>query len=195
MRTRVSFLSVSRSSSRASDGGGDLVFEIGGGGDAGAVGAVAAEAGEGLAVGPEIAGLALALDGHGEHEGEGVFARAGGAGEDEGVGQVAAGDGSTERLDGGGVADEVVEVGGERGCGGHGLHWMIRVRDGGRAGERCDGVRGRGTWRDLDGAEIDALSGMGLFPQLVEVVMIIGRADRKANGRHLLQFVPSRFGY
>ncbi len=78
------------------DGGGDLVFEVGGGGDAGAVGAVAAEAGEGLAVGPEVAGLALALDGHGEHEGEGVFAGAGGAGEDDGVGQAAGGDGGAE---------------------------------------------------------------------------------------------------
>ena len=64
-----------------------LLFEIGGGGDAGAVVADAAEAGEGLAVGPEIAGLALALDRHGEHEGKGVFACSGGAGEDEGVGE------------------------------------------------------------------------------------------------------------
>src|ERR1035441_10732362 len=105
---------------------------------------MAAEAGKGLAVGPEIAGLALTLDRHGEHEGERVFARAGGAGEDERVGQPAAGDGGTERLDSGGVADEVVEVGGQRGCGGHGLHWMIRVRGGGRAGER-------GRWAGSNG--------------------------------------------
>ena len=102
------------------DGSGDLLFEVGGGGDAGAVGAVAAEAGQGLAVGPEIAGLALALDGHGEHEGEGVFSGSGGAGEDERVGQAAGGDGGAERFDGGGVAEEFVEVGGEWGGGGHG---------------------------------------------------------------------------
>ena len=60
-------------------GGGYLLVEVGGGGDAGAVVADAAEGGEGLAVGPVIAGLALALDGHGEHEGEGVLAGSGGA--------------------------------------------------------------------------------------------------------------------
>ncbi len=89
----------------------DLIFEVGGGGDAGAVVADTAEAGEGLAVGPEVAGLALALDRHGEHEGEGVFAGSGGAGEDERVGQAAGGDGGAEVLDGGGVAEEVVEGG------------------------------------------------------------------------------------
>ncbi len=91
------------------DGFVDLVVEVGGGGDAGAVVADAAEAGEGLAVGPEIAGLALALDGHGEHEGEGVLAGSGGAGEDERVGETAGGDGGAEMLDGGAVAEEVVE--------------------------------------------------------------------------------------
>ncbi len=59
-----------------------------------------------------VAGLALALDGHGEHEGEGVFAGSGGAAEEERVGQAAGGDGGAEVLDGGGVAEEVVE-----GCG------------------------------------------------------------------------------
>jgi hypothetical protein len=97
------------------DGGGDVVFEVGGGGDAGAVAAVAAEGGEGLAVGPEVAGLALALDGHGEHEGEGVLAGSGGAGEDDGVGQAAGGDGGAQVLDGVGVAEELVEVGGQGG--------------------------------------------------------------------------------
>ena len=97
------------------DGFVDLFFEVGGGGDAGAVVADAAEGGEGLAVGPEVAGLALALDGHGEHEGEGVFSGSAGAGEDEGVGKAAGGDGGAEMLDGGGVAEEVVEGGGK--CG------------------------------------------------------------------------------
>ena len=57
----------------------------------------------------QFAGLALALDGHGEHEGEGVFACSGGAGEDEGVGKATGGDGGAEVLDCGGVAEEVVE--------------------------------------------------------------------------------------
>jgi len=90
----------------------DLVFEVGDGGDAGAVVAGAAEAGERLAVGPEIAGLALALDGHGEHEGEGVFACSGGAGEDDGVRELSGGDRGAEMLDRGGVAEKFVE-----GCG------------------------------------------------------------------------------
>jgi hypothetical protein len=90
-----------------------FVFQVGGRGDAGAVVADSAEAGEGLAVGPEIAGLALAFDGHGKHEGEGVFSGSVGAGEDEGVGKTAGGDGGAEVLDGVGVAEEVVEGGGE----------------------------------------------------------------------------------
>ncbi len=94
---------------------GHMLFQIGGRGDADAVGAVAAEAGEGLAVGPQVTGLALALDGHGEHEGEGIFACAGRAGEDERVGQAAGGDGGAQRFDGRGVAEEVVEVGGKGG--------------------------------------------------------------------------------
>jgi hypothetical protein len=93
----------------------DLFVEVGGGGDAGAVVADAAEAGEGLAVGPEVAGLAFALDGHGEHEGEGVLSCSGGAGENEGVGEAAGGDGGAEVLDGSGVAEEVVEGGGKGG--------------------------------------------------------------------------------
>jgi hypothetical protein len=65
-----------------------------------------------LTVGPQVAGLALALDGHGEHEGEGVFASSSGAAEEEGMREAAGGDGGAEVLDGGGVAEEVVE-----GCG------------------------------------------------------------------------------
>ena len=104
------------------DGFVDLFFEVGGGGDAGAVVADTAEAGEGLAVGPEIsAGLALALDGHGEHEGEGVFSCSAGSGEDEGVGEAAGGDGGAKVLDGGGVAEEVVEGGGQSGWCSHDL--------------------------------------------------------------------------
>ena len=104
------------------DGGGDLLFEVGGGGDAGAVGADAAEGGEGLGVRRLLAGLALAPDGQGEHKGEGVLPCPGWTGEDERVGQVASGDGGAERLDGGCVAEEGVEAGGEVGCGGHGSH-------------------------------------------------------------------------
>ena len=89
----------------------DLVVEVGCAGDAGAVVTDAAEAGEGDAVGPEVAWLALAFDGHGEHEGEGVFSCSGGAGEDEGVGESAGGDGGAEVLDVGAVAEEVVEGG------------------------------------------------------------------------------------
>src|SRR5206468_77770 len=70
------------------------------------------EPGQGLTVRPEVAGLTFALDGHGEHEGEGVFPGSGGAGEDERVRQATGGDGGTEMLDCGGVADEAVEVGG-----------------------------------------------------------------------------------
>ena len=90
-------------------GGGDFFLQISGRGDAGAVVADAAEGGEGLAVGPEIAGLAFALDGHGEHEGECVFAGAGGTGEDERVGEPTGCDGGAEVLDRRGVAEEVVE--------------------------------------------------------------------------------------
>ena len=52
----------------------DLFFKIGSRSDAGAVFADSAESGEGLAIGPKVAGLALALDCHCQHEGEGVFA-------------------------------------------------------------------------------------------------------------------------
>src|SRR5580658_2752657 len=97
----------------------DLVFEVGGGGDAGAVVADAAEGGQGLAVGPEVAGLAFALNGHGEHEGERVLSRSAGAGEDEGVGKAAGGNGSAEVLDGGAVAQKVIEGGGKGG------HWSL----------------------------------------------------------------------
>ena len=88
------------------DGFIDLFVEVEGGGDAGAVAADSAEAGEGRslgaggdAVGAELAGLTLALDGHGEHEGEGVLSRTGGTGEDEGVGKTALRDGGAELLD------------------------------------------------------------------------------------------------
>jgi hypothetical protein len=64
--------------------------------------------------------MALALDCHGEHEGERVLACPGGTGEDERVGKAAGTDGGAEALDGGSVAEEVVEAGGERGCGVHG---------------------------------------------------------------------------
>jgi hypothetical protein len=94
------------------DGLVDLFVEVGGGGDAGAVVADAAEGGEGLSVGPEVAGFAFALDGHCEHEGEGVLSGSAGSGKDEGVGKTTGGDGGAKVLDGGGVAEEVVEGGG-----------------------------------------------------------------------------------
>ena len=93
------------------DGFGDAGGEVGGGADAGAVGTGAAEVGEGLTVGPEVAWLAEALEGHGEHEGEGVFAGSARAGEDEGVWETAGGDSGAEGFDDGGVADEVGEGG------------------------------------------------------------------------------------
>src|SRR5208283_2363678 len=102
------------------DGGGDLFFEVGGTGDAGAVGTFAAEAGEGLAGGRELAGLALALDGHGKHEGEGVLPRSGWAGEDERVRQATGRDAGAQRCHGRLVAEELVEAGCERGRGVHG---------------------------------------------------------------------------
>ena len=91
------------------DGLGDEVVEIGGVGDAGAVAAVAAEVGEAVGLG----GLE-AVDGLGEHEGEGVFACAAGAGEDERVGKALGADGFAEVGDGGGVAEEILEAHGMR---------------------------------------------------------------------------------
>jgi hypothetical protein len=64
-----------------------------------------------LSVGPEIARLALALDGHGKHEGESVFSRSAGAGEDERVREAAGGDGGAEMFDCSAVAQEIVESG------------------------------------------------------------------------------------
>ena len=95
------------------DGAGHAGVKIGGLHDAGAVAADAAEGGEGLAVGPEIAGLALALEGEGEEEGEGVFAGAARAGEDERVRQATGGDGHAKLLDGGAAAKKVFEAGGK----------------------------------------------------------------------------------
>lgn len=112
------------------DGEGDLRVEVRGRGNAGAVVTDAAEGGEGLAGGPKIAGLTLALDGHAEHEGEGVLAGAGSSGEEQRGGEAAGGDGGTEVLDGGGVADEVVEGGGDEGGGAHGVRGRARGRDG-----------------------------------------------------------------
>jgi hypothetical protein len=74
-----------------------------------------------LTIRPEIAGLAFAFDGHGEHEGQGVFAGAFWAGEDERVREASGGDGGAEVLDGGGIAEEVVE------CGGQGHRWGYPV--------------------------------------------------------------------
>jgi hypothetical protein len=53
--------------------------------------------------------LALALNGHGEHEREGVLACSAGAGEDERVREASGGDGRAEMLDGRAVAEKVVK--------------------------------------------------------------------------------------
>ena len=87
------------------DGFRDAVVEVGGFCDAEAVGAAAAEVGE--VVG--LSGLE-AVDGLGEHEGEGVLPCPAGAGEDHGLGDVAGADGFTQAGDGGGVAVEVAEA-------------------------------------------------------------------------------------
>jgi hypothetical protein len=112
------------------DGYSDLLFQVGCAGDAGAVVADAAEAGEGLGgvvfrsgswiIFANLAGLAFALDGHGKHESEGVLPCSGWAGEDERVGQPTRGDGRAQRFHGGSVAEELAEAGGKRGCGVHG---------------------------------------------------------------------------
>jgi len=81
------------------DGFGDEGFEVGGVGDAAAVGTLAAEVGK--VVGFSWIG---AVDGLGEHEGEGVFAGAFGAGEDERMGKALGADGFAEMGDGLGVA-------------------------------------------------------------------------------------------
>ena len=64
------------------DGFSNALFEVVGVGDAQAVAAEAAEVGESIG----LSGLE-AVDGLGEHEGQGVFARASGTGEDEGMGK------------------------------------------------------------------------------------------------------------
>ena len=91
------------------DGLGDQLVEIGGVGDAGAVAADAAEVGEAVGL-----GRLEAVDGLGEHEGEGVFACAAGAGQDEGVRETLGADGFAEMRDRGGVAEEVLEAHGMR---------------------------------------------------------------------------------
>ena len=77
------------------NGFGDQGFEVGGAGDAEAVGAVIAEVGK--AVG--FSGVE-AVDSLGEHEGERVFAGAPGAGEDERMGKSLGTDGLAQMGDG-----------------------------------------------------------------------------------------------
>jgi hypothetical protein len=102
------------------DGGGDLVFEVGGGSDADAVGAVATEACKGLSVGPEVAWLALALNGHGKEKSEGILSGACWAGEDDRMREASGGDGCAQGFDGVGVAEELIEVGWQGWRCGHG---------------------------------------------------------------------------
>jgi hypothetical protein len=103
------------------DGFVDLVIEGEGLSDASAVATDTAVSGKRLTVGPKVAGLTLALNGHGEHESESVFAGSGGAGEYKRVREAAGRNGGAEVLDGRGVSDEVDEAGG----GGYGLRCYV----------------------------------------------------------------------
>ena len=86
------------------DGFIDKCFEVGGGCDADAVGADAAEIGQAIGLGgPET------VDGLGEHEGERVFACAARTGQDHGVGKAAGTNAFAQVRDGGRVAEEVLE--------------------------------------------------------------------------------------
>jgi hypothetical protein len=114
----------------------------------------------------KFAGLTLTLDGHGEHEGEGVLSCPGGTGEDERVGKAAGSDGGAEALDGGSVAEELVEAGGERGCGVHGSIDLSSSINGPGAIEI---VRLDDCLRRCSEAITRAI------PQLLEAFMIIGR--------------------
>ena len=99
------------------DGFGDHGFKIGGTGNAGAVGARAAEVGQ--AVG--FCGV-QAVDGLGQHEGQRIFARAAGAGEDERVGKSPGANALAEMGDGLRVAEKVLKA--------HGLslvHLIVRL--------------------------------------------------------------------
>ena len=87
------------------DGLGDQRFQVGGGPDAGAVLADAAEVGQ--AVG---GGGVQAVDGFGKHEGERVLARALGAGEDERLRKTLGGYTLAEAGDGGRVAEKLLEA-------------------------------------------------------------------------------------
>ncbi len=155
------------------DSGGNLLFEIGGGGDADAVFTVTAEAGEGLAVGPEIAGLALALDGHGEQEGEGVFACSGGAGEDDGVGEAAGGDGGAQALDCGGIAEELVEVGGEGGWGHGNLERLIAMILGSELGAVGAKANHRGHGERREDTDEGVAVGLGSGRAIISVRLIL----------------------
>jgi len=106
------------------DSGGYLLFQVGGGGNARAVGAFAAEAGEELSGRCRFARLTLTFHGHGQQEGEGVLACSGWAGEDQRMGQAASGDGRAQRFNRVPVAEECVEACGECGRGMHGVELL-----------------------------------------------------------------------
>ena len=90
------------------DGFGDKGFQIGGVGDAAAIGALAAEIGKGARLGGGFSWIE-AVEGFGEHEREGVFPGTLGAGEDEGVGKALGADGLAEMGHGLGVAEEIAK--------------------------------------------------------------------------------------
>lgn len=84
---------------------GDTGFKIGGVGDPEAVGALPAEIGQAIG----FRGLE-AVDGFGEHQGQGVFAGAAGAGEDERVGKTPGADTFAQMGDGLRVAEKILEA-------------------------------------------------------------------------------------
>ena len=87
------------------DGLGDQGFKVGGVGDAGAVGADAAEVGQAVGFGG-----VEAVDGLGQHQGQRVLARAARAGQDERVGKALRADALAEMGDGLRVAEKVLEA-------------------------------------------------------------------------------------
>lgn len=105
-----------------SDGLIDQGVEVGGLGDARAVGADAAEVGQ-------AAGLRLlkAVDRLSQHEREGVFSGAAGAGQDERVRESARAHTLAQMRDGGRVAEEVLEAHGSSvAAGAGGRRWIVK---------------------------------------------------------------------
>lgn len=99
------------------NGGGYEFFKVGGAGNAGAVVTVSAKVGQAVGF-----GWLKAIDGLGEHEGEGVFAGAARAGEDEGMRKSLGAHSLAQVRDSGRVAEEFLEA--------HGMSVRQRAGDG-----------------------------------------------------------------